>query len=289
MKQKIYLSSVSTLLALIVMGCKPSTDEIELPVELDKMVLNGFFSPAEPFSLSVVSLQYPLSSVPNEPIKTAVIELLEEGILVETLQYDDRQKRYISPKNFIPAEGKRYAVKASAPGYQTAQSEPDRVLPLPDFRRIRLVDTVINDIKTARIELVNTNPLQPYLTEFAFLPGTISGQRYTFKLQGDFTCLNQEGYSGVGMNIKSLLCKSTPMLILFFDGQSYDPVALKTKAVMVSVGFASKAFYDYHTTYQSQALSGGSIFSSPSSITSNVRGGYGLVAAHSIRRLELQF
>ncbi len=287
MAQKLYL--VCFILVLAGMRCRPSTEEITLPFERDKMVLTGFLSPAEPINIGVFALQPPLSQRTNEPIKNAVVVCIEEDTPVETLRYDEVQKRYVSTDNFTPKAGKRYSVKVSAPDYQTAQSEPEQVLPLPDFRRIQLIDTVIDGIKTARIELESTMPLGPYLTEWAFLPGTLPNQTYLFSLKGDFICLNQENYSGANLNIKSLTCKTPPIYTLTFDGQYYPPAALKANAVAVSVGTASKAFFEYHTSFQAQLSNGSPLFSSAGPIKSNVRNGYGLVAAHSVRRFEFRF
>ncbi len=139
MENKLLILLVISLLSF---GCETIVD-IEVPRDPPSLVINSTLSDDEFIKVHISQSQYILESGDYKMITGAVVEIFEEGTLVETLP-DSLGGYYISA-TYTPKRGKTYSIKVSKNGFETATAEVLMPLDTANILSVKM-DTVRENI-----------------------------------------------------------------------------------------------------------------------------------------------
>ncbi|MGI9175802.1 MAG: DUF4249 family protein, partial [Rhodothermales bacterium] len=120
--------------------------EIELPEEEPRLVINSLFQTGNLWAVEVSESQSVLSDDALEPVTSATVEIMEDGEVVETLVYEPQRadRLFVPPlyrsRQHRPEAGRTYTIRASAPGFPTAEATAQVPEPLPFSVRIDRVE-----------------------------------------------------------------------------------------------------------------------------------------------------
>lgn len=135
------------LMLLVVMGCKETDLNLDIPYSGDKLVLWGKLKAGSPIRIQVTRTFNPVGSIPEDvTVSDARVELILDGKeSIELSSLTSEKGIYVS--DHIIEAGVTYIVKASAPLLPVAESAPVLVpldVPDVDVARIRDVPGEIN-------------------------------------------------------------------------------------------------------------------------------------------------
>lgn len=106
---------------------------VDVPPQTVKLVVNGIVRTNTNFRVSVSKtagvLDFPGSS--GYRVSNAFVQLYENNILKDTLVYDSASNTYSVKRSTRPVAGRTYLLKASAPGFVTAETEAITPNPTP--------------------------------------------------------------------------------------------------------------------------------------------------------------
>lgn len=116
-----YKKILPLLLVLGLSACE-LTLVVDLPEQEPKLVINSLFYPDEAFSIEVTASKGILDTTfMYDPLPGAEVKLIEDGLFVEQLTYNNTSKQYESI--LMPQEGKTYKLEVNHDGYTSVTAE----------------------------------------------------------------------------------------------------------------------------------------------------------------------
>jgi Domain of unknown function (DUF4249) len=287
----LFKTAAVALVAATCCQCNPDLEDFQLTPEEPRLVLYGFFSPDSVVRIRVSRLSAPLDQSVPPPVRQAQVVLYENAKPTDTLRYTPQSDDYVSPRNIRPDIGKAYHVRVTATGLPPAQSSPETILPKPNFR-LSLKDSLRNTAngqeRVTYVELNSGVKIPDFCALYARIPDPNTTAAAFFDLIGNFDCLNGY-YSGPSFNAYDWSCVPANAQTIVLKAP-YARSPGKPRTLYFWIGNASRAFWNFHeslSTQRDDPLT--ALFFEPSSVKSNIDGGYGLVAALSPQYLSFPF
>jgi len=262
---------------------------VELPYEGDRLVLYMILVPDQPFSAQLTRTAPPTGIQPTDwEVVDALIQVWEDDQVLDTLAYETDRERYISSRNLSPAEGRRYAIRASASGFPELGS-PSVSLP-PALPILGL------DLQDSSFATGNSNAVGGILTmETRPNPLLVGGLEYRASnwIDGEavgFSTCQSGGVRGGCVDPEDFRCLfahtclqgETPKLRLgLTTGLDNRGDAVRTEYLAAELRSLDEDLYQYLSSI-GQPYGLEQAFAEPGSLYSNLSGGYGLLGAMNV-------
>ena len=277
----------SMLTLLMIWGCATELN-ITLPYEGKQLVLYCILSPDKVASAQIDRTYPPTGDVLYEPpIKTAVIEILENDKVVETLKYTSGNA-YESPRRFRPVAGRSYKIRASASGFPTVESDAETIPLSPQIVGSSVEKTNNNRIS---VEIKDyPNQTNQYSIQIA---GTYEGKQVAINvlnLSRPDAISDNCGFRG---NLNSFyyrdVCFDGTTLKTSYNSNLFGTVQVpdlngryiskNPDQIQIIVRNVSATYFNYYKFYPPEDIE--LAFKQPSSRLYNLKGGYGLFAVYN--------
>ena len=129
MKIKTMKKLISLLSIIVVLSSCEKDVHVDIPKKDPKLVINAFLAKDSIVSISIGKSRSVLDPVnpggsqqENYIVKNATAVIYENGVVLDTLVYDNAQFRYLSPNQKTVKAGNTYSIKAIAPGFSLAEA-----------------------------------------------------------------------------------------------------------------------------------------------------------------------
>ena len=280
--------------SLLIIGCfllSCSTSiEPDTPYEGKKLVLNSLLTTDSPVTMQVTFSEDPNYFATGEKVQDADVQLFENGILVETLLYN--QGEYFSPSGYIPKAGFSYFFEVNAPGFETAYSQ-EVVVPFEITYQVDSIQSFISINKEPALRVFYTIDDTLNTTDFYVL----YAKGYLPEKQGYFSVRNfsaAEDKLDAGSNCFYGSYRYKAFNDLCWEGkhQSYiqselvlsfrDEGRFYFTSVQVSFARVDPAFFNWVKSISMELDGIEYAFLEPGLGYSNVINGYGVVAAANV-------
>ena len=268
--------------------------EVDLPDQEPRLVVESLFAADSLISLelgrsgSVLDPEAPYS----DPVETATVRIYEDGVLAGTARYVPNRLRYRSDVRAVA--GRTYRVEIEAPGFDPVQAED--TVPLAQPFRASVVRGPEPEGERDREDEITVRFDDPAGDDFYALYGlverTFGGgqmpQVFPLSFRSSDPLLVDGNLTGLIADFDTPFYQRAYFQSLPFDGGSpairlglmriQDPAGVSTQiTTRLRLARLSRTYYEYVTALESDT--GGTPFSTPSELPSNVRGGYGIFAA----------
>ncbi|MEM6644945.1 MAG: DUF4249 domain-containing protein [Bacteroidota bacterium] len=267
-------------MALSVIGCELVVD-VDVPAYPPTLAINSFPEAGAAWQAYVTSALPVLSSAPFDEtgVDDGTVEVFHNGERLVALTYrpsfSDVDPYVADGPAVVP--GQTYTLRASAPGYPTAEATTTVPVPAPlDTLGVRFADGPNVTINDLRADLRITD--RPDHDTYFFLALRIRSNQSTFNLTFEITDAPFQPVTVFGDNEVSGLFFTDAT----FRNQSVDfsiqtnvAVDATTEVILYTV---DEAYYRYHTTLRDQQDTRDNPFAEPVPVFSNVRNGLGIVA-----------
>ncbi len=270
---------------------------MDLPDEDRKIVMNGIIAPGYGLWLNVSS-SVGTSEIPvysYVPINNAQVEYYQDGILISSLVGNGYGDYYET--DFKPEAKAEYNIVVIAPGFPRASAVvniPERV-DIMDFDTSSVLKRVdIHNQNYHEIEFfVNFTISDPEEVDNYYMLGAFFSDDCTFyPLAAESADLNMNIYIKDGIDVLAWTDQNT-------NGQTrqYD-VKFKLSRyagfetdIEIRLYSIEEAYFSYLKTYSQNytVLNDGSLLYEPVLVSSNVSGGYGILAAVSTSRIGFHY
>lgn len=287
---------------LVVLSCDNRTKEIDFDIVsgAEKLVLNCLLN-----TDSVVSVQithsYGLDEPPLEPISdyyvpNAIVILYENDTFKDTLVYDNNGS-YYAANGFKPQPNNSYYISVAATGYETAYSLPETVPNPTTIAAWFYQDTIGVYVPSA------------YQNPFQGVNQTVSRLTYQFNdpteanyyaLKANIQTINIEQpvllyfYDVLGCKPKGYpsviedICFNGSDATVIVDIIPYQNISLTNQdSLTVELWSVSENYYKFAISREAYTIQSDAIFEAPFNLFSNVKNGYGIVAAYSKSKLKI--
>lgn len=300
--------SLFSYVLLLFLYCLVACEE---PVELSeeaiapKMVVNGTFTPSQPFQVSLTRNKDLLTNQPTEFITDASVSILnEQGVLLKELAYTDNALlSYYSSPNFKPTNGTAYQIEIQAPNFPTIFSQD--YIPMPVALDALEIDTL----------LVNTSEENPaYAVALTTTFSDPIGTDNYYHLQLFYKSIDgKTNSSGFVQNTEEGLMplttlelqKDNPNVLIDFNKNGVlfkdtsfngEKTQLKFYAsldkkeagaypkIIGELRTVSKSYYTYYTSITYQLANQDRPFVEPITVFTNIDNGLGIFAGFSSHR-----
>ena len=295
------------LFATLLLAACETAVEIELPEEEPRLVLNSLFQAGSLWAVEVSESQSVLSDEGLALIPSATVEILEGGEVVETLAYEPSP----ADRPFVPAlyrsrghrpePGRTYTVRASAPGFPTAEATTSVPIPPPLSLRIDRVQ-LREDLSPG---------VQEHGLSITFFDPDSAANYYALAVYRVINARNAEGsdvYGSIGFSSGDAVLRENRLVDDDFfevdgdplydrayfsdasiDGQAhtfkirtatFDEEGVDEQYFVVLESLSSD-FYEYLRTREISDYTGENPFAEPVSVYSNIQEGFGIFAGFS--------
>lgn len=279
-------------LSVLLAGCS-TPFEVEIPSEDPRLVVTSLFAADSAFTLNVRESEPLLQDAPPGVgnVTTATVTIFEDGVEVGRAPYVQSRLRYVS--DIRPRAGRTYRVRVEAPGFETAEAEDTVPLPRPFAATVtRGPEPTGGRDRLDDVTLRFADPAGPDyyavygLAERRFPNRPDATQFFPLLFQSADPVL-ADG------DLEALISESDPPFYLraFFSDRPFDgaEVAVQIQArrdrngtdggVEVTDRLRLATLSETYYRYQRARAQGGTPFDDAVRVPSNVRGGYGIVAA----------
>ena len=301
------LSSFFYVLLLLLYCLVACEEPVELSTEAiaPKMVVNGTFTPSQPFQISLTKNKDLLTNQPTEFITNARVSILnEQGVLLKDLVYTDNALlSYYSSPSFKPTNGATYQIEIQAPSFPTISAQD--YIPMPVALNALEIDTL----------LVNTSEANPvYAVALTTTFSDPIGADNYYHLQLFYKSIEgKTNSSGFVQNTEEGLMplttleiqKDNPSLLMdfnkngvLFDDASFNGAKTQLKfyasldkkeagaypKIIGELRTVSKNYYQYYTSITHQLANQDRPFVEPINVFTNIENGLGIFAGFSSHR-----
>ncbi|MCF6352609.1 MAG: DUF4249 domain-containing protein [Cyclobacteriaceae bacterium] len=298
MKNKLFIQVV--VLAFF-LGCETIVD-IEVPRDPPSLVINSTLSDEEFIKVHISQSQYILEPGDYKMITGAVVELFEDGSLIETLP-DSLGGYYISA-TYTPRQGKIYTIKVAKNGFETATAEVLMPLDTATILSVK-TDTIRENIDgytsfylRFSVEIKDDKAYDNFYDISVYRGGYF--ERYDYSV--DPPVLIDSLYSYQKLYLQSRDpgledFQSYGQNILFndelFNGSTYKMNVLSSIWIdsdypdenqytyFVTVKNTSDSYYLYELSSQLQYWVDGDPFAQPVTVYNNIENGFGIFSAYN--------
>ncbi len=281
------------------MSCRKELD-IELPFEGSKLVVESFLSPDKVITLKL-NKTYPVigKQLFVDGITNAQVDLYENNLLIETLKYQNKGI-YFSVNNTKPKTGFSYYYKIKAEGFADVESIPEKIpVELKNYQGVfdepleslytngaaRKLQITINDIKDED-NFYSIRVWGEYKGNVVggswFRLGQIEdvGSFCGFTRAEDF--ISDECFKNNKITLSYAVGLNGTLQSSEINKPTYN---VKSEKIIVYFSTLSKATYRYYET-ENEGSDFFQAFNAPVKQYSNIKGGYGIVAAFTQSKIE---
>jgi hypothetical protein len=294
----------SSLFFLGLIACDTEI-EIEMPKTESKLALDAVFTPFSPYSTVFNFKLYPsydvLDTADSEQIKDALVLFYHNGVLENTLIFDEDNEGYVSSEFYFPEAGQSYAIKVYKEGFDTltASSYVPEQVPIDTVSVTALagVGQDSENLAYSSVSLTFTDPeneenyyeitvkdvgidpyqiwtSEPIITQEAYYPSDLTlDKEYPERLLFNDTEINGEK--------KTIVVYYEPPQRIYGSGQVY----VSSHIIYVYLNSVTKEYYDFFTSALLQINNReGDLFyglSEPVEVSTNVNNGYGVFAGYN--------
>lgn len=284
---------ISLIFFLVFWGCTTPLD-VDLPFEGKKLVVWCILSPDKIISARVDRTYPPTGELLYDaPITNAIIELIENDKVIETLKYVS-DGVYTSPRQYKPIAGHGYKIRARASGFPDVESDMEMVPLSPQVTGSSFIKKENNRI---------TIDLQDYkgqINQYSIqITGTYTGKAVSISVENLSRpdAINDNcGFRGTTSNtffyqdvcFDGALLKTTYSAKLFgtvqvlnsegkFENKECDQIQIFIRNV-------SASYFNFYKTTPPEDID--LAFKQPISKLYNLKGGYGLLASYNQRTIN---
>ena len=281
--------------------CCEKPKDITLPELPPVLVLHGYIGTGEAFAVSVGKTAINAGIIPDDStllVKNALVVLYENGVIIDTLEYGNIIRQYVSSNSIRATTGKTYRVIAQAPGYTSVEATAKAPSFVPTNSVVRTQGARIDEFGNPMDDITFSFPdpaaeKNYYLAELnTYQPGPVPNAFCVFtydpsvdKHQGDLdpfetaNCISSREFifndklfngetkeltiSTVASNLKS-----------YTDGNRLYRPYLKKYSL-------SQEYFQYLSDVLTLGVLRDNPFSRPYTIPGNVKNGYGLFTIYS--------
>jgi hypothetical protein len=262
---------------------------VELPYEGDRLVLYMILVPDQPFSAQLTRTAPPTGTQPTDwQVADALLQVWEDDQLLDTLVYEAALEQYVSLRKLSPEEGRRYAVRANAPGFPEVRSPAVSLPPALPILGLTLQDSSFetgNSNAVGGILTLETrrNPLLAGGLEYR-ASNWIDGEAVGFSTcqSGDVRggCVDPEDFRCLFAH--TCLQGEIPKLRLgLTTGLDNRGDAVRAEYLTAELRSLDEDLYQYLSSI-GQPYGLEQAFAEPGSLYSNLSGGYGLLGAMNV-------
>lgn len=274
---------------LVFFGCELEKEiNIDLPLEADRLIIFGFFSPATAVEVKVYQTVSPTAIPSNTSVSNATVMLIEDGIIVDTLELTD--ERYVS--NYLTKKNKGYQIKVEAENFPTAISSlefiPDKssiikINRIQDTSGVRLLVDLNNfpnqntfwDIETDAFFGENADKIED-ISKVENI--TDSG------LQCDFLKDDKFSNSCFNKDIVNISLKVGSQKVIFNNDGTVDFIPYHKYTVLLKT--LSASYFEYYKNIDRYLEAEGEIFREIPLTWTNIENGYGVFAGFDYDTVE---
>ncbi|MCF6353143.1 MAG: DUF4249 domain-containing protein [Cyclobacteriaceae bacterium] len=293
MENKLLILLVILLLGF---GCETIVD-IEVPRNPPSLVINSTLSDDAFIKVHVSQSQYILESGDYKMITGAIVEIFEEGTLVETLP-DSLEGYYISA-NYIPKRGKTYTIKVAKNGFETATAEALMPLDTANILSVKMdtvresIDGYTSSYLRFSVEIKDDKAYDNFYNISVYLGGYF--KRYDYSVDPPVLIDSLYSYQKLYLQSRDPSLEdfqSYGQNILFndelFNGSTYKMNVLSSRwgspdenqyTYFVALANTSESYYRYELSSQLQYWVDGDPFAQPVTVYNNIENGFGIFSA----------
>lgn len=299
------LGYILIFFSVILSTCE-SDYQLDIPDNGRKIVINGFLSTDETISVQVFESKFILDSINYKPLKNPIVQLWIDDQYVEDLHcrysrslfsyYKIDSMSYISSRKPVPE--RTYSIKVLYPGLPEAVAS----VKMPETVPIDKIDTVLMASRIDKLYSICFNDpgeesnyyfLKFFVTGLGLAPFScdttinISERDFTPEfLYNEKFIFSDKLFDGKNAEVKFLIPSVIGDLIFNIPTWAYDCshiVINKTvsRKMYIKLYSCSEEFYLYYKSYRTTIERGDDIFYEPVKVYSNVKNGYGILAAYN--------
>lgn len=261
--------------------------ELEYPTHEPLLVVNSVVNSRETWSVQVSASKelnnngfYPL-------LDQAVVELYQEGSLLEQLS-SQGNGQYIS-EDKSPKPGASYTLKVRHTGYSDAQSTI-RMPEIPELVQpnVKYVKDPENKTSSGKwIQIKTTITDDPSAEDFYFVRAFMKDSAYSYE-EDKVVYFNR--YRSIAFPIPISERGFLGMQMFTdrtFQGKEHELIFnveyLGGVETFIQIGKISRSLYDYPRTYHKQINYEESPFAQPNAVSNNIEGGLGIFGGYSFK------
>jgi hypothetical protein len=289
------------LLILSLISCNQELQTLELETE-QKLVVWCYLHPDSTATALVSKTGQPFSKKEERRVNDAIVLLLENGLIADTLRYVD-SSIYRSIHAFKPKAKQAYCIKILHSNFKTIETKTDTMPTPPKLIKYTANDSVMKleqGQNLARLQLFTDVP--QYFYAYGLSPAMYKGVNY-LGVYGDATKTWKLKANDCGIHFgirdytfKTPICEDKPFDFYEFTTQatSRNFRTQKVKFSMCSVTketaiFLSNSFKYYYANFDD--FYDTELFWNPSSTPPEyyVKNGYGFLGCYNTTNFEVQF
>jgi len=260
-------------------SCEKTEDIVDFPSHKSALVVNCFFNPDSAWKFEVSKSLSILDNAPLANINNAIIEISEDGNVVEILSTPGPDELYRS-SNKKPVAGKNYSINVTADGFESVTAADRLPIPVPiAATTAKIIDTSSSSFGPGYLDANMSIKFNDPPEENNFYEVTIyissDNIAYPFGLYSDDPSI--EG------DYRNMIFSD-----LLFDGQTYeisfnfeDYDFYPTKTYYIMLSSLSQANYLYKKTSILFFKRQGDPFAEPVQIYNNIEGGFGTFSGYA--------
>lgn len=299
--KKIFLIPLILPALLYLSACEKTVD-LNVPAEDPKLVVHAYLNPDSTFKVQLNKSVYILEDrQQSRNVLDATIEVFEEGKSLGKME--SNQNGWYELKDLKPKPGLNYRIEASRPGMETVVANERALVP------VSVYDVSVDTIGTGghgNTEIEISFYLQDEPGEHFYISrgyynamiktvNTYTGEEYLH-------AYNSPVSQPVGDPALESFCYNGCFSILrdtFFDGKAHKvrlrgslPIfegdfELLEESLSVQLYNVSRSYYLYQASLEQNRQSRYDPFAEPTSMYTNIQGGYGVLGAVSISNHDI--
>jgi hypothetical protein len=264
-------------LVMTLPGCE-TVVELELPDPKPLLVVNSVINPDSLFSVDVSTNQSIFANQQYAPVENAVVEVYQDGQLVDNLQQMSKGRYRGSSR---PQALQQYELRVAAPGYPGANALT-RLPAVPDIQEVEAMKVPSSSSGFSVVEASLTLPDDPAQEDFYYV------QAYTPDI--DRSDGNKPYNRYVSLDLLAPFEAELSMENrTFFSDRLFNGQLLRLqlrlenradRTTYVRVARVSKAYYEYVRVLKKQSY-GDNVLTSPGPVSNNIQSGLGLFGSYS--------
>jgi len=277
----------STLLFLC-FSCEKEINSIEIPFEGQRLIIISFFNPYEILEVEVYKTIAPDALPENTIINNAIVVLLENNEIVDTLAFEDN--KYVS--KIIPSLNKNYQLIASASGFPSVKSTTEtiptkkiisEIAQIKDTTGVRLLINFENTPDQVSYFDVDANA---YFGEDNQITPSIGRLENTIKDGQNCEFIRNNRFSNICFNEETAIVtlEVEGREVIFNNDGTVDFIPYHRYDVILST--LSPSFFDYFKGIEEFIESNGDEFSETPLTWTNIENGYGVFAGYDFDSFE---
>lgn len=254
--------------------------DYEIPGQPERIVSTGFIGQRQKVEVFVSKTHHPLSVEEDSPLE-AQVDLFEDNLLIDQLTPND-EGVFLSTLGFSPDTGKEYSIRVKVAGLPEIVSLPETI---PEIVKIENIEYVFNDNNEILISVTFQDPPENNYYGLKVIRSyndtLISFHDVSNILFKDLDVFNDDLFNSKRHKIERKIHLSAGRV----DNQPIYYNQLEVRLISLS-----EAGYKFLINIHEMDYTSGDMFTSPTRIYSNIKGGYGIFAAYSedIIKIEIE-